>query len=197
MFEMEIKLKIQNLDELRAQLSKLNHEHPVNLKHTDHYYNLPPQFGDFAKTDEALRLRSSIEMDPQSQDILNERHDLTYKGPKLDLTVKSRIEHVCHILEPLELDKILTALGYHKVLSVEKLREVHKVVFEGNAIECLIDQVEHLEGLYFEAEIVVPSEHEMPATKKILMDFIGYLGYSEPDTIVESYLELVITSLKK
>ncbi len=197
MFEMEIKLKIKNLAELRTQLTKLEHKHPLNLTHVDRYYNLPLHVGDFAKTDEALRLRSSTEINPISHEILMERHDLTYKGPKLDQTVKSRIEHVSHILAPVEMDNILLALGYRKVLSVEKQREVHEVVFKDHPIECLIDRVEHLKGVYFEAEIVVPSEQDMPATKKNLIDFIRYLGYSESDTIVESYLELVIKSLKR
>lgn len=195
MFEMEIKLKIANIEELRSKLSSLDHSYPVDLHHTDRYYNLPPNIGDFAKTDEALRLRSSIEKDPISHVIIKEQHDLTYKGPKLDKTVKSRIEHVCHVVESHQMDEILLALGYQKVISVMKQREVHELVFNGHPIECLIDQIEHLEGFYFEAEIIVSSEKDMIKTKQILLEFITYLGYTEQDTIVESYLELVLLKL--
>ncbi|UYP47386.1 hypothetical protein NEF87_003671 [Candidatus Lokiarchaeum ossiferum] len=195
MFEMEIKLKITNIEELRSKLSSLDHSHPVDLHHTDRYYNLPPTIGDFAKTDEALRLRSSIEKHPVSHEIIKECHDLTYKGPKLDKTVKSRIEHVCHVVEAHQMDEILLALGYQKVISVKKQREVHEIIFDGHPIECLIDQIEHLDGLYFEAEMMVGSEEEMSATKQILLNFVNYLGYTEQDTIVESYLELVLSKL--
>jgi adenylate cyclase, class 2 len=195
MFEMEIKIKIQSVDKLRALLAQLKANHKVNLKHNDIYFNKPPRIGDFSQSDEALRLRSSTEIDPNTNKILLTNNDLTYKGPKLDQTVKTRIEHVCTLIDPAQMEAILLALGFIKVISIIKIREVHLLNFMEHRIECLIDCVENLEGTYFEAEILVRNKEDMPAIKKILLNFLKFLGYSESDTIVESYLELVLKKI--
>ena len=52
----------------------------------------------------------------------------------------------------------------------------------------------NLEGYYFEAELMVSDEKQVPDAKKILLSLLNTLGYMEKDCIVESYLELVLES---
>ena len=191
MFEVEIKLKIREISDFRTKLKELNATHHLNLEHIDRYYNLPEQWGNFALTDEALRLRTTREFGIKNTALLTETHDITYKGPKLDKKIKARIEHVCHLVEVDKMDAILFALGFQKVTTIAKKREVYTLSFQGHLIECLIDEVEGLEGWYFEAEIMAKDKAGMDSAKEILRCLVDSLDYQESDCIVDSYLELV------
>ena len=94
---MEIKIKLKDYNQTIQTLSELGASHTLRLIQQDRYYNTPPQLDDFQVTDEALRIRSTQEFHPISKKILTTTHDITYKGPKLDKTVKTRIEHVCRL----------------------------------------------------------------------------------------------------
>ena len=54
------------------------------MVNTDRYYNLPAKWGDYAQTDEALRLRSTVLYTPDTHQKIKETNDVTYKGPKID-----------------------------------------------------------------------------------------------------------------
>ena len=192
MLEVEIKLKIREMSDFRGILTQLNANHNMNLEHIDRYYNLPEQWGNFAQTDEALRLRTTWEFRIEDHALLKETHDITYKGPKLDKKIKARIEHVCHLVEVANMEAILHALGFLKVTTITKKREVYTLSFQGHTIECLVDQVEGLDGWYFEAEIMAMDEAGMGTAKEILLRLVHSLGYQESDCITESYLELVL-----
>ena len=191
MLEVEIKLKIRELSDFRLKLNELTAIHHLNLDHIDRYYNLPEQWGNFARTDEALRLRTTREFRVEDRALLKETHDITYKGPKLDKKIKARIEHVCHLVEVDKMEAILFALGFQKVITIAKKREVYTLSFQGHPIECLIDEVEGLEGRYFEAEIIAEDKAGMENAKEILRCLIDSLDYQESECIVDSYLELV------
>ena len=62
--------------------------------HHDLYFNSPQR--DFKASDEALRIR-----------IKEGGARLTYKGPKLDQTTKSRLERTVKIDDPLQMEQIL------------------------------------------------------------------------------------------
>ncbi|MHA1648549.1 MAG: class IV adenylate cyclase, partial [Promethearchaeota archaeon] len=211
MLEIEIKIKLVSPTETREVLEKLGGRHTLNLEQIDTYYNSPEAMGDFAISDEALRLRQTLEKHAETGVTQKTNYDITYKGPKMDSTVKSRIEHVCHIMEPDKIDAILQALHFRKVITLHKNREVYQIEFHDKIIECLIDQIEGLDGYYFEAEIMADeSKIESMDSKKsekdqenkknidqanqIILDLVGELGYSEKDSILESYLELVLKS---
>jgi adenylate cyclase, class 2 len=193
MFEVEVKIKLKDPEETRISLKKLGAIKKYNMEHSDIYYNYPIAERDFAKTDEALRLRSTILINPDSNKEIERNHDLTYKGPKLDKTIKTRIEHVCQILDSEIMDEILLSLGFLKVLTVAKHREVYVLDnFQGKEVEMLIDQVDGLSGWYFEAEIMEEDKNKMDEVKHIILDLITKLGYNESDSISKSYLELVL-----
>ena len=162
MIEVEIKIKLRNPDAIRNIIHDMGAKKKYRMKNVDRYYNAPDTLRDFARTDEALRLRSTyINPDEtgKSDHELNS-HDLTYKGPKLDKEIKSRVEMVCRILNPKEMDKIIVALGFIPVLTLNKIRESYHLDYNNHAIEILIDEMEGLSGTYLEAELMVDSDCE-------------------------------------
>ena len=197
MFEIETKIKIGDLELLKKKLKKLKAEKSAILDQLDTYYNYPVESRDFSKTDEALRLRKTTESDPKTLKNLKEEVDLTYKGPKLDKIIKTRVEHVCHVIEAEKIEEILNALSFKKIISINKHREVFDLNYNGNKIEVLIDTIEHLSGSYFEAEILVKDDKLIDYYKNVLFSFIQECGYSKDDILPETYLEMVLEKIGK
>jgi len=195
MFELEIKIKLDNVKETKQKLQEMGAEPLCLINHTDSYYNAPKGLRNFKETDEALRLRTSIVKDFTSKKTITKEHDLTYKGPKIDDVVKSRIEHVAKILDVDKMDEILQELGFIKLISLEKERRAYSLPFQEKKIEILVDKVQYLDGYYLEAELMAEEKSEMEKIRPILLDFLTKLGYSEDDPILESYLELVFNVL--
>ena len=77
-FEVEQKFALDSVAEVEQRLAHWGAGSGVS-EQSDLYFNHPAR--DFAKTDEALRLRS-----------VGDEHFITYKGPKLDATTKTRQE---------------------------------------------------------------------------------------------------------
>ena len=75
MIEVEAKAKINNFEEIKIKLNKLNAKKIKTEFQEDIYFNSP--IVNFAKTDEALRIRKTNTEG-------NEELFITYKGPKID-----------------------------------------------------------------------------------------------------------------
>ncbi|HWQ20602.1 MAG TPA: class IV adenylate cyclase, partial [Methanotrichaceae archaeon] len=134
MIEVEAKARsrpdtIQKILDLGANLVGVEH-------HCDAYFNSPRR--DFKESDEALRIR-----------VKDQGARLTYKGPKLDLQTKSRLELTVEIDDPVTMENILTALGFVKSGTVKKVRTKYAL---GQAVLAL-DEVEGL-GSFIEVEIL-------------------------------------------
>src|SRR5438067_687125 len=78
-YEVEQKHRVTNTDELLARLSGRGVIVGEAIEQLDQYFAHPCR--DFAKTDEALRIRT-----------VGDKSFVTYKGPKLDTTTKTRHE---------------------------------------------------------------------------------------------------------
>ncbi len=113
-YEIEQKFAIADRTALEERLRSLGAKELGQVEQADQYFNHPAR--DFAQTDEALRIRR-----------VGRASFVTYKGPKLDQTTKSRRE-----LElPLGSDEttaaqfaeMLVALGFRPVAEVRKSRE--------------------------------------------------------------------------
>jgi len=145
--------------------------------HEDTYYQHPCR--DFSKTDEALRIRIR-RFDGHFEAFL------TYKGPKLDPTSKTREEIEVPINDPDEHARILEALGFREVLTVEKVREKYYVE---KGITITLDEVDGL-GKFIEAEAMTEDRDKVPELverlKKLLLD-IGVTRFER-----RSYLELLL-----
>ena len=61
MLEVEIKVKISDPNLMRKKFDENNGVYKLSLDHEDTYFNMPKGSRDFRQTDEALRLRKSVE----------------------------------------------------------------------------------------------------------------------------------------
>ena len=136
MYEIEVKARISNKDSVISTIEDLKGQYLKTEKQIDIYFNHPCV--DFAKTGESVRLRTI-------KDIII----LTYKGPKLESTVKTRKE-IEVSMPRTEIDKMLDFLysnGYKKVAEIKKDREYYKI----KDFTISIDYVEGL-GSFIEIE---------------------------------------------
>ncbi len=194
---MEVKIRLRDRADVYAHLTRLKARETVHLRHIDRYYNAPPVLCDFSKTDEAIRIRSSHEFLPGESEPIKIVHDLTYKGAKLDLTIKTRVEHISYIDNPETMEQILLALGFSRIATLTKDRIVFKLTFGGFPMEILLDQVMGIEGDFLEAEIMASPGQNQDQIKRVLLNFLTELGYVATDSITDSYLEIFLAKTEK
>jgi adenylate cyclase class 2 len=145
----------------------------------DAYFGHPAR--DFAKTDEALRIRR---IGPDAW--------ITYKGPKIDSTTKTR----CEIELPLMTDDstserwadLLIALGFQPVAEVRKHRRKAIVHWQGRRVEISLDEV-HGVGDYVELELIADEDDLEPA-RACIQSLAQELDLSGSER--RSYLELLL-----
>ncbi len=172
MIEVEVKVKADH-ENVRPILKKIGAAKVRTEIQSDTYFAAPHR--DFAKTDEALRIRS-----------LDGQATLTYKGPKLDGISKTR-EELETPVDEFTITRILHALGFSEAGIVRKIREVFRA---GEIIVCL-DAVEGL-GEFLEVEIMAESEKDLETSSHKLFDFLKQFGFGAKDSIRTSYLEMVL-----
>jgi adenylate cyclase, class 2 len=168
-----------DFDALEQRLAALGARPGATLDEADHYFNAPDR--DFAKTDEALRIRR-----------IGTASYVTYKGPKRDRTTKTRTE----IEVPLgggeeiasSFERLLTHLGYRSVALVHKLRRAYYLQKGRFSLEVALDEVEGL-GRFAEVEIQAP-EAELEAARQVLLDAAAELGLGTSER--RSYLEMLL-----
>ncbi|MCS7144216.1 MAG: class IV adenylate cyclase [Archaeoglobaceae archaeon] len=162
--EVEAKFKLkQGVEEKIKKIAKFFEE----KEEFDVYLNHPCR--DFAKTDEALRLR------------VDKKVKLTYKGPKIDSETKSREEVNVEVNNFHEALKLLEFLGFRKFRAVKKLRKIYRM---DKAIIC-VDSVEGL-GDFIEIEVEGGLEN-----KEEIFRIAEMLGYTKAESIRLSYLEML------
>ena len=145
----------------------------------DHYFNAPDR--DFAKTDEAFRLRR-----------IGSENRLTYKGPKRDAATKTRTEIEVKLAEgdaaAADTERMVRALGYRSVAEVRKSRIVFHLERSGFAVEACVDEVEGV-GSFVELEIAA-EEAQFEDAKGVVLQLAQELGLVEQER--RSYLELLL-----
>ncbi len=174
MIEVEIKVKIDNKDEITNKLKKLGFKFIKKKFQEDIYFNGINR--DFRKTDEALRIRDD-----------DGTFFVTYKGPKLDNISKTREEIEVKIEDKEKMRQIFKKLGFKEVHPIRKIREIYK---KDNIIAS-IDNVEGL-GIFLELEKSI-SDSEITKKDEILnelLDLLKSLNISKDKIIRKSYLEL-------
>jgi adenylate cyclase class 2 len=113
--EIEAKLKVDSLLEVEQKLIKLGAEFLAEQSQTDYFFD--DATAALTTTDRCLRLRRQSAGG-------SERFFLTYKGTKEKSNFKKRQEIEIEIKEAQATQKLLSALGYEKVLVVEKNRRL-------------------------------------------------------------------------
>jgi predicted adenylyl cyclase CyaB len=189
-FEVEIKVCLkQDLKTSKAKLETLGAKWQANIEHVDDYFLLPGGLRNFAKTDEALRVRAT------KKDGKFEAADFTYKGKKVGKVTKTREEIVVDVSSAEKMGEILQKIGLRKVYTLNKWREIFSCAFEGQDISITLDRVEHLDDRYMEVELQAKTQDEIKTNEEILLRFLGKLGYTKGDSLQVSYLELVLHKL--
>ena len=196
MIEVEIKVSISNPNKIRDLLDKKNAIYKCSLMHEDTYYNMPEGLRDFKKTDEALRVRKSIEYDKHVEnDKKITKFFLTYKGAKISRQTKTRKELESLIDEGIKIKEILVLLGFREIITVKKERELFKIDYKNQSIEVLIDFLPILNQYFIEVESLSEIEENIEESQEILFEFLESLGISRDKSIIKSYLELIVEKL--
>ena len=117
--EIEAKAHCASHDPIESRLEELGAEHIATILQHDTYFCAPHV--DFAETDEALRVRREEyyplgrKEDGWEAGGVEKRAFLTYKGPRLDETTKTREEVETSVAEPEEVVRVLRSVGFAPV----------------------------------------------------------------------------------
>lgn len=163
-FEIEAKLKVDSLPEIERRLGELGAEFLAEQLQTD--YHLDDTNAALTTSDRCLRLRRQV-VDG------NESFFLTYKGAKEKSNFKKRQEIEIEVADVDSTEKLLSALGYEKVLVVEKKRRLWQL----GGCEVALDRLPLLGDFV---------EIEAPDDEKIA-DVQERLGLASLPHIPESY----------
>jgi len=199
LIEAEIKVKISDPEEMKNKFRNFHGKHVLTLYHEDTYFNMPLKLRDFRKTDEALRIRKSMEFDPSNEGKSTPKINffITYKGRKIDSTTKTRNEWETQVQDGEIMKTILKSLGFREIFTVKKEREFYEFIFNGEKIEVLIDYIPILKEHFIEVEMLVENEQELEKARTMLFNFLAQFGIKEHQSIRKSYLELIAERLKK
>ena len=181
MLEIEAKFPVSDHGEVQHQLRAWGAHFDEEREDADQYFNAPDR--DFARTDEALRVRS-----------IGPANLVTYKGPKTEAQTKTRTE----IEVPLaagavmaeEFGRLLVHLGYRPVAVVHKRRTIAHMKRDGFDLEISLDNVDEV-GRFVEVEILAPAE-ALEAARKVLLKVAADLGLKGQER--RSYLEMLLAN---
>lgn len=178
MIEVEVKAKIDNFEDMRKKLNDLGAIKTKEEFQEDIYFNSP--IVDFAKTDEALRIRTTKQGD--------EKHIfITYKGAKIDSESKTREEIEFGIEDSKKCAKTFEHIGFKKVRTVCKNREYYAY----KNFEISLDDIEGLDP-YMEIEIGLEDGNDYKESQNSIFEVFKQLGITDGFERT-SYLELLET----
>jgi len=178
-YEVEQKFPVADLAAVEAKLGALGATFFEPIEQSDGYYAHPCR--DFAVTDEALRIRR-----------VGDANFVTYKGPKVDTTTKTRRE----IELPLAggdagaagFAGLLEAIGFTPVAEVRKIRRCATLSRRGRTITIALDDVRGA-GTFVELELIA-EENGLDDAREALAELAAELGLAGSER--RSYLELLL-----
>jgi adenylate cyclase class 2 len=148
---------------------------------SDQYFDHPCRR--FAQTDEALRIRT-----------IGSQSFVTYKGPKLDKTTKTRRELELPLPtgddRNVEFAELLEALGFQAVAIVCKERRPFRITHAGCEVHGAYDIVGGI-GEFIELELTA-DERGIDEAKRVIASLAQELDLGS--SVRESYLELLLSS---
>ena len=197
MYEVELKFPLADVGAIERRLVAMAARFAEPIDQIDRYFAHPCR--DFARTDEALRLRRVCE-----------RVEITWKGPRIDAAAKTRRELEIELAAPpaaggtagspaadgggrgdaavRQWTELLEALGFRRVAEVAKRRRPVRVVWQGTEVDVAIDAVAGL-GDFLELEIRA-RQGEVPLATACLQSLAAALGCTEPER--RSYLGMLL-----
>ena len=197
MYEVELKVRADHAA-VRERLAELGAEHVERVEQADTYYDAPHR--DFAETDEALRVRRETVVsggESASEQATSDASGadgepgatearVTYKGPLVDDTSKTRREFETGVADGETMGNVLGGLGFDPAAVVAKTRDRYRL--DGYVVT--LDSVAGV-GEFVEVEREVP-EAEVPAAREGAFDLLDRLGLAAEETIRTSYLGMVL-----
>lgn len=179
MLEVEVKYRVADPASLERDLTERGGRMLEVRTDIDQYFNAPDR--DFARTDEALRIRT-----------VGERSFVTYKGPKRDPQTKTReeLELPLPAGQSERFGELLMRLGYRPTGVVRKFRQVYYLEHGGFSLQVCLDDVAGL-GSFAEIEVVA-DESQFQAAKAIVLEEAAELGLTDSER--RSYLEMLLSS---
>jgi adenylate cyclase, class 2 len=176
-YEVEQKFPAADLAALERRLADLGAKVSDRRVEADRYYAHPSR--DFATTDEAMRIRTT-----------DSSAFITYKGPKLDATTKTRreIDLALPAGQAEAWAELLEALGFRPVAEVRKERRKAHVDWQDRRVEISLDEVQEV-GSYVELELVADDEG-LASARACIAALAHELGLTASER--RSYLELLL-----
>ena len=183
-FEVEQKHRVVDESHLLERLAERGVEIGPRVLQADRYFAHPSR--DFARTDEALRIRT-----------VGDKSFVTYKGPKIDVTTKTRQEIELPLdasdADGLKFAGLLQVLGFTQVLVVHKRRRAFAINAHGRHVEGALDEVDGV-GTFVELEILA-DEAELEEAKRVVSQLAAELQLGPSER--RSYLEMMLEHLSK
>jgi adenylate cyclase class 2 len=179
-----MKFPVEDVADLERKLIGLAARFGEAVEQVDRYFAHPSR--DFAKTDEALRLRR-----------VGDEVAITWKGPRIDSATKTRreIELPLAAVGPAKQGTIaswtelLESLGFRQVMEVAKRRRPARVPWQGSDVDVALDAVHGL-GEFVELEVLA-RQGELPQARGAIESLAAALGCAGQER--RSYLELLLT----
>jgi adenylate cyclase class 2 len=188
-YEVEVKLPINDEKAIEHTIVKVGGRRLNSEIQSDMYYDHPCR--SFSQTDESIRIRAREPVDDHP--LLLSGYaliELTYKGPKVDKTTKTRLEYTSGINDFNAITSILHHTGFKLVATIKK----HRVFFDIDGITVSIDSVEGV-GSFIEIELIANGEKEMQSARDRILSLVKHLDLDPKRMVRESYLELYLTQL--
>jgi adenylate cyclase class 2 len=177
-FEVEKKYWVSDFGPVLAKLRDLHARIHEPMEQADQYFAHPTR--DFAKTDEALRLRR-----------IADKNFVTYKGARIDNFTKTRQELELALRDGdeayREFGGLLDVLGFRPVMTVRKRRIVVECPWQGDVVEVSLDEIDQL-GRFVELEMTSDAQH-LETAQRQLATLAEHLELTRSER--RSYLELL------
>lgn len=182
--EIELKLRVESHGPVRQRLKEVGAGFLEAVLETNHIYDRPD--GLLRKRGCGLRMRSAVPLDGAAS-----RATLTFKGPRLATTLKSREELEIGVSDAEALARMLEGIGFVRILRYEKRRESWEL--DGCRIE--LDEPARL-GLFVEIEgpnertiLAVQGKLRLDHAREIPTSYVGMLvAYCEANGITDRTL---------
>lgn len=180
MIEVEVKLPVTDLAEIKAKLLKTGFKETGFIEEHDTYFD--NKQGDIRANGEALRVR-------ETKDHLSgkRRAQINFKGKKLDTRTMTRRELQTGVEDGTICKNILQAIGYAPA-APEVIKD--RTMLQNGSVTACLDYVHGL-GEFLELEILVRSDEEKGAALAQIESILNNLGYQISDTVRTSYLSML------
>ena len=172
MIEVEVKAKIDSFEEMERNLESLGATKTKSEFQEDIYFQSP--IVDFAKTDEALRIRTT------DNDTF-----ITYKGPKLNDRAKTRKEVEMTVEIAAKAADILEEIGFRPARTAKKSRQYYS--YEN--FEISLDDVDGLPP-YMEIEVALDDGEDYSRAQEMIFEVFEKLNVTDGFERT-SYMELL------